>query len=327
MTKEIDLGLGILDHQLLDSEGRRCGNVDDLELEGVRDGAPRVVAILTGPPRGPDVGVGRLAARLASGTSVRIPWEEVEMIKSGVHLRKRAEELRLWGGYDRARRIVERIPGACLRGSGTSFGLSVRHGVGSASRPGAHLRRGLTGKSLRVTGVCARPAGATRAARYRVRAHSRLRASAHGTLTSSGPTGAVSSLREGARPKQRCRREGLARALAVPGCPPSCSLPIRLDHLGLVEGPCALIGRGGGSELQWFSRISARSRAPGPVLADDVGGDALFRRRALEEEREHVPHPSWRLYPPSMRRNTSDGRCAEPASCAASTTQAARNGW
>ena len=113
MTKEIDLGLGVLDHQLLDSEGRRCGNVDDLELEGVQDGSPRVVAILTGPPAWAGRGrLGRLAARLAAGTLVRIHWGEVETIKSGVHLRKRAKELRLGRGDDRARRWVEWIPGS-----------------------------------------------------------------------------------------------------------------------------------------------------------------------------------------------------------------------
>ena len=38
MTGKIDLGLGILDHQLVDSDDRRCGKVDDLELEGVATG-------------------------------------------------------------------------------------------------------------------------------------------------------------------------------------------------------------------------------------------------------------------------------------------------
>jgi sporulation protein YlmC with PRC-barrel domain len=115
MTKEIDLGLGLFDHQLLDSEGRRCGKVDDLELEGVRDGDPRVVALLTGPPAWAGRGrLGRLAARLVSGPLVRIPWEEVEKIESGVHLRQRAEELRLGRADDRARRLVEKIPGASL---------------------------------------------------------------------------------------------------------------------------------------------------------------------------------------------------------------------
>ena len=46
---ELDLGLGVLDHQLVDSEGRRCGKVDDLELEGVQENDPRVAAIVVGP--------------------------------------------------------------------------------------------------------------------------------------------------------------------------------------------------------------------------------------------------------------------------------------
>jgi len=34
LSDSIDLGLNVLDHQLLDSEGRRCGKVDDLALDG-----------------------------------------------------------------------------------------------------------------------------------------------------------------------------------------------------------------------------------------------------------------------------------------------------
>ena len=32
MSQELDLGLAILDHQLLDRDGRRCGIVDDLAI-------------------------------------------------------------------------------------------------------------------------------------------------------------------------------------------------------------------------------------------------------------------------------------------------------
>jgi hypothetical protein len=109
--REIDLGLGVLDHQLLDSEERRCGKVDDLELENLGGERPRVAAILTGPPvwagRGP---FGRLAARLVPGRAVRVPWTEVREIASAVHLRRPAQELRLGRGDDRARRLVERLP-------------------------------------------------------------------------------------------------------------------------------------------------------------------------------------------------------------------------
>ena len=111
--RELDVGLGLLDHQLVDCEGRRCGNVDDLELEGLREGKPRVVAILVGPPVWRGRGrIGRLAAFITPGPTVRVPWEEVEKIDAAVHLRKTARELRLGRGDDRARKWVEWIPGS-----------------------------------------------------------------------------------------------------------------------------------------------------------------------------------------------------------------------
>jgi sporulation protein YlmC with PRC-barrel domain len=111
---EIDLGLGILDHQLVDCDGHHCGKVDDLELAGVRDGAPRVAAILTGACAWRGRGLlGRLAAAVARGRTVRIPWEEVKEVHADVELRRTAEELGV-AREDRARRLVERIPGASL---------------------------------------------------------------------------------------------------------------------------------------------------------------------------------------------------------------------
>ena len=113
--RDIDLGLGLLDHQLLDSDGRRCGKVDDLELEGVRDGAPVVAAIVSGPGgwRGRGA-IGRLAARLSRAQTVNVPWTEVERVSSAVELRNPAPELRLGRGDDRARRWVEKLPGSSL---------------------------------------------------------------------------------------------------------------------------------------------------------------------------------------------------------------------
>jgi sporulation protein YlmC with PRC-barrel domain len=113
--REIDLGLGLLDHQLLDSEGRRCGKVDDLELVGVRDGAPHVAAILVGPAAWRGRGrLGRLGARIGRGRLVRVPWSEVVEVAAGVRLRQSARALRLGRGDDRARPWVERIPGSSL---------------------------------------------------------------------------------------------------------------------------------------------------------------------------------------------------------------------
>jgi sporulation protein YlmC with PRC-barrel domain len=113
MNREIDLGLGLLDHQLLDSHGRRCGKVDDLELEGIATGEPRVAAILVGAPAWRGRGLlGRFASRLAGGRLVHIPWSDVGEVGSGVVLKRTARELRLARGDERARRIVERLPGS-----------------------------------------------------------------------------------------------------------------------------------------------------------------------------------------------------------------------
>jgi sporulation protein YlmC with PRC-barrel domain len=109
---QVDLALGLLDHQLVDCNGRRCGNVDDLELDLGRD-QPRVEAILVGPPVWRNRGLlGRLLASLSSARTVRVPWTEVEKVDSAVHLRKPASEYRLGRGDDRARRWVEWIPGS-----------------------------------------------------------------------------------------------------------------------------------------------------------------------------------------------------------------------
>ena len=113
MSEAVDLALGVLDHQLVDAEGRRCGNVDDLELAGVQEGAPRVEAILVGPPVWRGRGsVGRIAAAVARGRTVRVPWNEVERVDSGVRLKKTAPELGLGRCDDRVQKLVAWIPGA-----------------------------------------------------------------------------------------------------------------------------------------------------------------------------------------------------------------------
>jgi hypothetical protein len=113
MNGELDLALGVLDHQLLDADGRRCGNVDDLELERLANGELRVAAILSGPGAWRGRGwMGSLASRPAKLALVRVPWEEVESVDAAVRLRRRADELGLGRGDDRARRWVSRLPGA-----------------------------------------------------------------------------------------------------------------------------------------------------------------------------------------------------------------------
>jgi sporulation protein YlmC with PRC-barrel domain len=103
------LGHNILDHQLLDKDGRRCGNVDDLAVEGAE-----VVAIYSGPGYWPARAgwLGRLAGWIGGSGRVRVPWEEVERIDSAIHLRRTAVEYGLGKGDDRLRPFFERFPGA-----------------------------------------------------------------------------------------------------------------------------------------------------------------------------------------------------------------------
>jgi hypothetical protein len=114
LSKTINLGLHLVDRQLLDSEDRRCGNVDDLALEGGPGEKLEVVAVFSGPGvwRRRAGLTGRFAAWIGGGSVVRIPWEEVANVSAHVKLRARAEELGLGRGDDRLRPFIERIPGA-----------------------------------------------------------------------------------------------------------------------------------------------------------------------------------------------------------------------
>jgi sporulation protein YlmC with PRC-barrel domain len=111
---ELDIGLHVLDHQILDKNGRRCGNVDDLGIEGGPGERPEVVALLVGPGYwGERAGrLGRLAGWIGGGSKVRVEWSEVAKVDSAVHLRSEATKLGLGRGDDRLRPYVAKIPGA-----------------------------------------------------------------------------------------------------------------------------------------------------------------------------------------------------------------------
>jgi sporulation protein YlmC with PRC-barrel domain len=109
---EVDIALSVLDHQLVDGDGKNCGKVDDLEIAGLDGNSPEVVQILVGGNAWRSRGfLGRLASRL-SGDAVHVPWHEVDSVTSVVTLKRPAEELRLGRGIDRWARLVGKVPGS-----------------------------------------------------------------------------------------------------------------------------------------------------------------------------------------------------------------------
>lgn len=114
-SDQLDLAYRLLDLDLIDSEGRRCGKVDDLVLDGEPGESTYVSAILAGPgaraqrlPRW----LRGLRARVFARDVTRVPWSEVEKVETAVELDKRAVELDLGGGDRAAAGIVERMPGS-----------------------------------------------------------------------------------------------------------------------------------------------------------------------------------------------------------------------
>jgi sporulation protein YlmC with PRC-barrel domain len=117
MRKEGDIYLvhRLLDEQICDSDGRRIGRVDDVELRG---DPPRVTALLVGEglyPRRLPRRLARLARRLTGperwgANALRIPWEEVDELGATVKLRKKARELGLGMGDEPSSWIVKRLP-------------------------------------------------------------------------------------------------------------------------------------------------------------------------------------------------------------------------
>jgi len=119
MEDRFELVYRLLDDQVVDIDGRRCGRVDDVELIGAPGGPLGLGALLTGrgayAPRVPRR-LRRLARRLfgddVRGATVhRIPWSEVEDVGVTVRLLGRAEDLGLARDDRELQRPFERMPG------------------------------------------------------------------------------------------------------------------------------------------------------------------------------------------------------------------------
>jgi sporulation protein YlmC with PRC-barrel domain len=113
---QMDLAVRVLDQQIVDWSGRRCGNVDDVAIEG----KPGETATVTGLLVGRDVTRRRRPRLLAlfagptlgDAAEVEVPWSAVDQITQVVKLKEDAAELGLGAGDDRVKGWLERIPGS-----------------------------------------------------------------------------------------------------------------------------------------------------------------------------------------------------------------------
>jgi sporulation protein YlmC with PRC-barrel domain len=117
--RELDLGLHLMDHQVIDTNGRMVCKVDDLELTPDERGNLVVTGILVGPRAlGPRLG-GRLGRWLAgTGTRLsekdppRIDFGQVTEIGSAVRIARTVGEIDVSQLEDwLSEHVIGRIPG------------------------------------------------------------------------------------------------------------------------------------------------------------------------------------------------------------------------
>jgi hypothetical protein len=114
----MDLVYRVLDEQLVDVDGRRCGRVDDLEFAGGVGETPRLRAILSGSgtwhrrlPRPLRSAGARLFGQGVLGADViQVAWDQVDEIASVVRLRGKAREFGLGRGDERDAVLIAKLP-------------------------------------------------------------------------------------------------------------------------------------------------------------------------------------------------------------------------
>lgn len=118
MPSQIDLVYRVLDDQLVDVDGRRCGRVDDLEFEGAAGEPVRLHAILSGsgtwhrrlPRPLRSLGARIFGSGVIGRDVIRVPWDQVDEISSVVKLKAKARELGLAQGDDREGERIAHLP-------------------------------------------------------------------------------------------------------------------------------------------------------------------------------------------------------------------------
>jgi hypothetical protein len=114
----IDLVYRILDDQLVDVDGRRCGRADDLEFDGELGAPPKLASILSGsgawwrrlprPLRG--LGERLLGPGVFGDDVIRVPWDQVDHFDTVIHLKGKARDLGLAKGDDRLAPFIAKLP-------------------------------------------------------------------------------------------------------------------------------------------------------------------------------------------------------------------------
>jgi hypothetical protein len=120
IPRQMDLVYRVLDDQLVDVDGRRCGRADDLEFEGGLGEPPRLTSILSGsgtwhrrlPRRLRDAGARIFGPGVKGRDVIQVPWDQVDEIDAVIKLRAKAPDLGLGHGDDQVAAIVEKVPGS-----------------------------------------------------------------------------------------------------------------------------------------------------------------------------------------------------------------------
>ena len=109
--RPIKLVSQLLDLPLIDSDGRYCGVVDDVEFDGEAGKTLRVTALLVGP----GAYAGRMPSwimalvRLIGGSRItRVPFDAIRTIGATVQLKDSGKDLGLHRSEERAGRWIPR---------------------------------------------------------------------------------------------------------------------------------------------------------------------------------------------------------------------------
>ncbi|HEV7918838.1 MAG TPA: hypothetical protein VGO97_04605 [Solirubrobacterales bacterium] len=110
-TEDVDIGLRLMDHQLLDALEIRCGKVDDLELAEDEHGL-YVSALLSGPRaqsrRGGSI-LRRAIGWIGRDVEHRVEWSHVRTVATTVELRGEAEDYGLGEGDRLLKPLIEKL--------------------------------------------------------------------------------------------------------------------------------------------------------------------------------------------------------------------------